>query len=804
MDRLKRAAAALEGFRKAAAERFEMLAKELSGKFRRRRTDGEEPKNGGHSRRRRLRLALGVPAALLAALFIAAALFFRFHEWRKFEPELITGADRSLIVLDAEGGVISVVSGGEKRIPVPIETLSEKTKYAFISAEDARFYEHSGVDIRRIFGAAWADLKAGALKQGASTIGQQLIKLSHLSGEKTIGRKLEEVWLTMKLEAAYSKDEILEMYLNYVYFGGGFYGIEAASLGYFGVHSADLTVSQAAQLAGILKAPSAYAPHLDLENSLRRRNTVLDLMEKYGYLSSEECESAKAEECVLRNALPEKRDAFVEFAVREAAEKLGMSRKELLTSGCVIRTTLDPAAAAAVSALANEPALIPSETAQTAVVLLRRDGSIAAMCGGRENGGELNRAADMKRQPGSLIKPILCYAPAIESSVLTAASVIEDAETDFEGYSPSNAGGKYAGFVTVRRAVAESLNVPAVKTLELVGTDPAVDFAKKLGISFENEHIGLALALGGFTYGVSPLDMAAAYNAFNTGGLYFEPFCVGSVERDGETLYSRSAQPARAMGEDTAFIMADILRTAASDGTASALAALPFRTAAKTGTNLDPEGGVRDVWTAAFAGEYTAVCWMGTDSASLGTLPPGTTGGNSACRLICALFSVLPEEKLRREDAVPESVEAVLIDAEALAEEHTALLATEYTPGESIFTEYFRRGTAPENSSVIRLLPKPPAQVNWFPDADGNPVITIEAEDERLVYRIFRSSVSGGGERVTAELTGAKGSVSCTDFTAVPGESYFYWAVTVNPFISENGTAAASVPSRRMRVVVLF
>gem|GEM_PF-4299353 len=382
--------------------------------------------------------------------------------------------------------------------------------------------------------------------------------------------------------------------------------------------------------------------------------------------------------------------------------------------------------------------------------------------------------------------------------------MIEDAETDFSGYSPSNAGGKYAGFVTLRRAVADSLNVPAVKTLELVGTDAAVAFAKKLGISFEKEHIGLALALGGFTYGVSPLDMAAAYNAFNNGGLYFEPYAVESIEKDGETLYSRSAKPSRAMGEDTAFIMTDILRTAASDGTAGALSALPFPVSAKTGTNLDAEGGVRDVWTAAYAGEYTAVCWMGTDSASLGTLPPGTTGGNSACRLICALFSALPEDKLRREAPIPEGVIAARIDAEALEEEHAALLATAYTPKESSFTEYFKEGTAPSASSVIRRLPEPPAQVNWFPDADGNPVITIEAADARLVYRVLRSSTTGEGERVIAELTGGKGSICCTDFTAVPGESYFYRVVTVNPFILKNGEPAVSGASRRMRVVVLF
>lgn len=767
------------------------------------RTTGQRRARSRPERRRRRRFVLAAAFIVLLAVFVGAFRYFRVDRWRRFDPALITGADRSLIITDSEGGVICVASGEQKRIPVPIKALSETTKFAFVSAEDVRFYEHRGIDIRRIFGAALADIKAGKLKEGASTIGQQLIKLSHLSGEKTFTRKLEEAYLTTRLEAAYSKDEILEMYLNFVYFGGGFYGIEAASLGYFGVHAADLSTAQAAQLAGILKAPSVYAPHLNPELSLARRNNILNLMRKYGHISAEECEEAKQEECVLANGIPEERTAFTEFAIREAAQKLGITRAELLRSGCTVVTTLDPAASSALSSLTAEDALFPSENAQTAAVILSRDGSIAAMCGGR-TGGSFNRAADMERQPGSLIKPILCYAPALESGICTAATVLEDREKDFDGYAPGNAGGKYCGFVTVRRAVADSLNIPAVELLTQVGLQNAVAFAEKLGISFENEHIGLALALGGFTRGVSPLEMAGAYNAFNTDGNYLEPFAVREISRDGELLYCHAAQAVRAMGEGTAFIIRDILRTAAADGTASALSALGFPVAAKTGTNLDSDGGVRDVWTAAIAGEYTACVWFGTDDASLGCLPPGTTGGNTACVFIANLLAALPREKLTADEPPPAGVVSCRLDAEALQNAHAALLATEYTPQMLVISEYFTERTAPKEVSSVWLPPSPPREVGWYPDADGNPVICFTAEEARFAYRIFRCSAAGGGERLIAEVTGQTGQIGWTDHTAVPGESYFYWVVTVNPLIETDGAPAVSAESRRMRVVVLY
>ena len=363
-----------------------------------------------------LRILLIVSALAVTAIIIFFAQFFKINEWQEFSADKILNSDRSVLIYDADGTLISTACGGDERIPVSIETLPEYVKYAFISAEDTRFYEHKGIDFIRILGAAWADIKAGELKEGASTIGQQLIKLSHLSSEKTFERKVEEAYLSMRMEKQFTKDEILEMYMNFVYFGGGFYGIEAASLGYFGVHASDLSIAQSAQLAGILKSPSTYAPHLNAEKSLGRRNTVLGQMHEYGRISDEEYSAALEEKVELRNAIPKQYSYYIDFVLSRSAQILGMSLDEFLRSGAKVYTTLDTDADNYCTALINDSELMPCKNAQGAIVLLRSDGSIAAINGGR---GEytrfcFNRAVNAERQPGSLIKPILCYAPAVE------------------------------------------------------------------------------------------------------------------------------------------------------------------------------------------------------------------------------------------------------------------------------------------------------------------------------------------------------------------------------------------------------
>ena len=349
-------------------------------------------------------------------LFFAVQLL-KLDAWREFDPENILGAPETLIVYDENDSEALRLHAAEDRVSISIEDIPKKVKFAFISAEDARFYDHPGIDLIRIAGAAWQDIKAGSYVQGASTITQQLIKLSHLNADKTISRKLEEAVLAYQMEKRYSKDDILEMYLNFVYFGRGYYGIEAAALGYFGVHAKELSIAQAATLAGILKSPSNYAPHLNREKSLARRNTILSLMETYGHITAAEKEAAVKEPLHVLEARRETRGYYIDTVLRDAASAIGISTEDLLTGGYRIYTALDLALQQKCEKLFADDSLFPTEDCQGAIVVIKTEtGAVAALVGGREQHTAMafNRAVDMKRQPGSVIKPIISYAPAME------------------------------------------------------------------------------------------------------------------------------------------------------------------------------------------------------------------------------------------------------------------------------------------------------------------------------------------------------------------------------------------------------
>lgn len=769
------------------------------------KTDSNENSRRRGGLRTVLRVGLLVFLAAVIAGLAAFANYFKIDEWHSFDSSLITDADSSTIFYDADGNEIAIMHSSDNRIPISIETLPDYVKYAFISAEDSRFYEHGGIDIVRIGGAALADLKAGEKVQGASTIGQQLIKLSHLSPDKTFERKLEEAYLSIQMEHEFSKDEILEMYLNYVYFGGGYYGVEAAARGYFGIHASELSIAQSAQLAGIVKAPSRYAPHLNMEKSLGRRSVILGLMRDYGRITEAEYSEAMDEECILCNDSEFNGSFFLDYAIKECCKILGVDRNELLCGGYSVYTTLDSDVDVIVNQIVNSEESYPdgAENAEGALVLMRNDGSIAALTGGREyTPGCFNRATDMERQPGSLIKPVICYAPAMEYYGVTAASILDDIPKDFSGYAPRNAGNKYEGRVSVRTALANSLNIPAVELLDFIGIETGVAFAERMGVSFDDEQLSLALALGGFTYGVSPLEMAGAYGVFASGGEYNPPYSILSINKRDENVYRYERSAKRVLSMENAFIMTDILSSAVEEGTARALADTGLHIAAKTGTNLDSDGGVRDAWTAAYTADYTAIMWMGTDNASLGTLPPGTTGGSSACEVLGCLFSKLYDGE-NTNFKIPNGVTSVSIDKGSIdcADNNELLLATEYTPEADVKKEYFALETVPASANPFWEYPQPPEQVGWYFDLSGKPVITFTSDDERYLYSICRID-KFQNELCIVVLNNCIGPVEYRDASAMPGNSYTYYIRKIHPNLAENGINFESEPSRYMHVIM--
>ncbi len=759
-------------------------------------------KSRGNALKAAIKWVLLILFGLATALFLfACATVFKLDAWDAFDPEKILGAAQTSIFYDADGNEAYRMHGVEDRISITLEGLPAYVPHAFVSAEDARFYEHRGIDLIRIAGAAWEDIKAGGYVQGASTISQQLIKLSHLSAEKTMRRKIDEAVLAYRMEERYSKDEIMTMYLNYVYFGGGYYGIEAAAQGYFGKHAAELSIAQSALLAGILKSPSKYAPHLDIEASKERRDMILGLMYSYGYISEAERDAGRAEEIVLFHDTDAKRAGYyTETAIREAASILGIDRDALYTGGYRVYTALDPRLQIKCESILADDAFFPQSDVQAALVVQHTNsGLVAALVGGRNTESfSFNRATDIRRQPGSVIKPVICYAPALESGNYTAASMLLDEKTAFGDYAPDNFGSKYYGWVTMREAVTRSLNIPAVRVLSDLGVSDAKAFAKQLGIAFDETDNSLTLALGGFTYGVSPWMISGAYNCFASGGRYYPPTVIREIrDQKGERLYSYDGQGVQVMSEQNAYILTSMLQSVVSEGTGRRLGELGIQLAGKTGTVGESEGN-RDAWMAAYNPAYSTAVWLGYDSAADGRMPDAATGGKYPALILQELFSYLYTDAKAPEFTRPLGVVEERLDAYSLKYGHTPALATAFTPASSVYTEVFAEGTQPSNRSAFWSVPLPPAHFTVSKNAEGYPLIAFSPREAHVQYKLLRRS-NGMGEACIAVFDG-KRRVEFVDRQVEAGGVYAYSIVAVHPGMSINGRPVESVRTASLEV----
>lgn len=721
-------------------------------------------------------LLLAVTAAAVLFLLCGAVKTLGMDRWVDFDVYRITGCDRTSIIYDGQSDVVTRLHGVQDRTWVSISELQPSTVYAFISAEDARFFEHEGVDVIRIAGAIVADIKAGSYVQGASTISQQLIKLSHLTSEKTISRKAEEAALAYEMERQYSKEDILEMYLNYVYFGGGYYGIEAAAEGYFGVHASDLTLDQSAMLAGILKSPSGYAPHINYAASINRRNNILRLMRDYGYITDDEKKQAAAKRpTILHDKNEEYSGYYTDAVTKSAAALMGITVDELIRGGYSIYSAMDSDIQHYCEEMFKNGELFPAEDSEAAIVVLEPStGMVVAMVGGRSYTGGIsfNRATDIRRQPGSVIKPVIAYAPAFEYLNYTAADMILDEETTFADYTPSNYGNKYYGWVTVREAVTKSLNVPAVKTLSAVGVYRAKDFAKRCGIEFDDKDDSLALALGGFTYGVSPLQIAGAYSCFASGGIYNTPTLIKKItDRNGLTVYEYRQDSRRVMSEANAYILTSMLKSVVTEGTGHRLNTLDIPIAGKTGT-VGLANGNRDAWMAGYTPEYTAVVWQGYDSDRLGLLPSSATGGTYPALMLYELFNHIYPDGRSGDFEKPESVKQYSIDAKTLKKQHKVVLANAMTPQSSRVTEYFTEETAPEDVSGYWAVPGS-AQNLLAVREEGVVMVSFDCPDDFGMYTLWRSE-AGKAEKPLMTWNGREGHIEYIDAAVKPGKGYRY------------------------------
>ena len=578
---------------------------------------------------------------------------------------------------------------------VKIELLSDYTKDAFISIEDKKFYEHSGVNLQRMAGAFLSNLKSFEVKEGASTITQQLIKNTHLSNAKTLTRKINEISLALQLEKQFSKDEILENYLNIIYFGNNCYGIENASRYYFSKPASSLDIAESALLAGMIKSPNYYSPLKNPEKALARRNLVLAEMEKDGKISKVEYlqEQAKPLNTKLSKARKNKLNSYSQSAIDEACRILKMPEKQLALAGYKIYTYQDLDKQIMLQNIIENTEI---DCDFSAINIDSKTGGVLAYIGKSDY-----KILEHPRQVGSVIKPLLVYAPAINENLISPATLILDEPISINGYSPKNVSGKYQGFVSVREALSNSYNIPAVKTASYVGLSKIGNYAQKLNLPLHQNDYSYSLALGGMTYGYNLKDLVGAYSVFPNKGKYTKPNFINYITNSkGEIVYHHKPVKTEVFRDDTAFLTTDMLKTCAKKGTAKRLADLNFEVASKTGT-VGNENGNTDAYNISYTTKDLIGVWVGNmDNSKI-----KTAGGNLPTSIVKNYLQKIYIKEKPSAFEIPTSVEKVDLDNLELEENHSLIRANELTLPIHIKSEYFSKFNLPKEKIFTHYPP---------------------------------------------------------------------------------------------------
>ncbi|HUU50484.1 MAG TPA: PBP1A family penicillin-binding protein [Nitrospinota bacterium] len=589
----------------------------------------------------------------------------------------------------------------EKRIFVPLSKVPRHFKEAIISVEDTRFYSHRGIDLLGILRAFYSNIKAGEVVEGGSTITQQLVRSLFFNREKKLSRKIKEILLAIKLERKISKDKILELYLNQIYFGHGAYGIEAASQAYFGKSVDEIDLQESALLAGLPQAPSAYSPFINPKKAFKRRNHVLKRMMMEKKISSSDFKITEKSPLGL-NVRNERKvgNYFIEYVRQQLEEKYKNSL--LYKGGLHIYTTLNKEMQENAEDALRE-GLLKLDKRQRMLNIVNGDNSvpeaegsllacepktgyIKALVGGFDfNRSKFNRAIQAKRQPGSAFKPIL-YLAALDNG-FTPADIIIDSpivhvNLDTQrNWKPNNYNRMFSGKTTLRNALAFSRNVISVKLLERVGIDRVIEYAKILGIKSPLTR-NLSLALG--TSEVSLLELTSSFGVFASGGFKAEPIPIKYIlDRDGKILDVFEIKKKRVISEETAYLMTSMLEEVVKNGTGRNARSIKRPIAGKTGTT----DNFMDSWFIGFTPNLVAGVWVGFDEPR--SLGPQETGSKTALPIFVKFMKKSLKDVPIQNFSPPNDVTFVKIDKE------TGQLATKDCPTKNVIFEVFKKGTEP-------------------------------------------------------------------------------------------------------------
>lgn len=608
---------------------------------------------------------------LIAVIILSPYIPYPF--FKRMDKSLFENITKTVTLTSEDGNDNVCISQNTGRY-VKISSLPYFVPLSFIATEDKRFYQHFGIDLNRIVSSIKTDVMHGKFKEGASTITQQLVKNTHLNQEKTIKRKVNEIRLAIEVEKNYTKEEILEMYLNSLYFGMNVYGIDSASILYFNKHAEDLTLDESAVLVAIINNPTLYNPYTNLENCKKRRNIVLKRMKEQDFITEIEYNNSINKEILLND-----NDIVINHyytAVFAECSDLGINTKNV---GCKILSCMD-------TNLQKNVEEIIKNTAQpgflTIMIGENKTGKIKAY--GSNYPYDISKSRFL---PGSTIKPCLCYAPLLENDQIYACSPVLDEEYSLNGYSPSNYCEKYLGNITQQDALAHSSNVVALKNVEKIGLTNAIRFAEKTGLTFDKSDFNnYSTALGGIKYGFTLKELLTSYMTLARMGSKINPSFVNSVYKNGECIYLATNKENQVMKDSTAFLTTQMLKSCTIYGTAKTLKSFN-NVASKTGTVGDNKGNDA-CYCIAYTPNYTILCCITKKNEKL---PLSITGGTTPTRIMKEILLLLNDKS---DFAVPNSVIKDNIDV-TLLKKHQVLLANDTTLEKNKKSYYFSKTNVP-------------------------------------------------------------------------------------------------------------
>lgn len=639
----------------------------------------DEPRHGGLVKR----ILLWILGIIILLFVAGTALFFYCASSAPRISRSELAGQNTTTIYDDQNRVISRL-GAQKREYAKSDQVPDNLKHAVVAIEDRRFYKHHGVDPIRIMGAATANIFGrSAGMQGGSTLTQQLVKLSVFStaaSDRTFKRKAQEAWLAINVERHFSKSQILDFYINKVYMGNGVYGMQTAAQYYYGKDLDELDLSQLALLAGMPQSPTYYNPLANnTKYATQRRNEVLNAMVRSKYISQSQANQA-ASESVTDGLDPDHgntsnngtgvKEKVIDAYVKQVLADLEAKGYNPYNDGLRVHTNLDLDAQEHLYDAANNSVSFQSDQMQTGVAVTDpHNGQVVAMLGGRHTGNVvygLNRAVQTNRSSGSTAKPLMDYGPAIEYLQWPTFKRVQDTRFVYPGTNKvlRDIDNKYKGSMTMREALVQSRNVPAIRTLQEVGIKRATDFVNGLGISQKDPYTlqsGIALY-------ISPLQISAAYSAFANGGTYYKPYYISSITTQDGNVKQFNPQGKRAMSRATAYMITEMLKgvfNESEQGSASAAKLDGVNQAGKTGTTNYPSGsghsGAMDSWMAGYTKNYSIAVWTGYDHPMQS---PGLSdqGTQSAILLYRDLMDYLDSQNHASNWSMPDTVEAVRVN----------------------------------------------------------------------------------------------------------------------------------------------